>query len=294
VLIHAKPATRRSWDFCAKEGYYIGLALDSYRCFKLVKSDSKSQVIFDTVESHHAYRTILSPSLEDKIIHGLHVMSGALKDGPPPTSISQMEAISNLRDLFESCHSLVPPPTTHGPVLSPGRPWVAIELPRVATLLSPTVVATPAPTWMPSPRPACFLQPPASVPHAVYVSLHQITFDNVPLPGVINKPRPPVFLPPRSPISHRIRSCSNAPLALFSGCHPYHEGISYHIPTAKLTRAHAKHLGFAGLCHAFAMSPKEIDCFAFLCEALVKVNGPSALAILDPATGKFLQHCQLR
>jgi hypothetical protein len=45
VLIHAKPATRCSWDFRAKEGYYIGQALDSYRCFRLVKSVTKSQVI---------------------------------------------------------------------------------------------------------------------------------------------------------------------------------------------------------------------------------------------------------
>jgi hypothetical protein len=42
------------------------------------------------------------------------------------------------------------------------------------------------------------------------------------------------------------------------------------------------------------MSPKETDWFAFLCEALVKVNGPSALAVLDSATGEFLEHCQLR
>jgi hypothetical protein len=42
------------------------------------------------------------------------------------------------------------------------------------------------------------------------------------------------------------------------------------------------------------MSPKETNSFAFLCEALVKVNGPSALAVLNPATSKFLEHCQLR
>jgi hypothetical protein len=41
------------------------------------------------------------------------------------------------------------------------------------------------------------------------------------------------------------------------------------------------------------MSPKETKCFAFLCEALLKVNGPSALSVLDPATSKFLEHCQL-
>jgi hypothetical protein len=65
VLIHTKPATRCSWDFCAKKGYYIGPALDLYRCFKLVKSDTKSQVISDTVEFRHAYCTIPSPSPED-------------------------------------------------------------------------------------------------------------------------------------------------------------------------------------------------------------------------------------
>jgi hypothetical protein len=102
VLIHAKPATRRTWDFCAKEGYFIGPALDLYRCFRLVKSDTKSQVISDTVEFRHAYRTIPSPSPKDKIIHGLHIMLGALKDAAPPTSISQMEDIVNLRDLLES------------------------------------------------------------------------------------------------------------------------------------------------------------------------------------------------
>ncbi len=73
----------------------------------------------------------------------------------------------------------------------------------------------------------------------------------------------------------------------------YHKEVRYHIPTAKLTCAPEKHLGFVGLCHTFTMSPKETNCFAFLCEALVKVNGPSALAVPDPATGKFLEHCQL-
>jgi hypothetical protein len=102
VLIHAKPVTRRSWDFRAKEGFYIGPALDSYQCFKLVKSDTKSQVISDTVEFRHAYRAIPTPTPADKIIHGLQVMSGALKDAPPPTTITQVEAIANLRDLFKS------------------------------------------------------------------------------------------------------------------------------------------------------------------------------------------------
>jgi hypothetical protein len=34
VLIHAKPASCQSWDFRAKNSFYIGPALESYRCFK--------------------------------------------------------------------------------------------------------------------------------------------------------------------------------------------------------------------------------------------------------------------
>jgi hypothetical protein len=124
VLIHAKPATRRSWDFRAKEGFYIGPALDSYRCFKLVKMDTKSQVISDTVEFRHAYRQIPIPTPEDRIVQGLQAVTDALNDTPPPTTISQLEALTNLRDIFDSWRLLAPlPPGLHrGP--TPGQPRV--------------------------------------------------------------------------------------------------------------------------------------------------------------------------
>jgi hypothetical protein len=96
------------------------------------------------------------------------------------------------------------------------------------------------------------------------------------------------------PIAHRTRSLSNAPLALFAGCRPYHKGVTYHIPTAKSTRAPEEPLGFAGLCQAFSMSPKEADGFAYLCAALEKVDSPSALFVLDPTTGEFFEHRQLQ
>jgi hypothetical protein len=42
------------------------------------------------------------------------------------------------------------------------------------------------------------------------------------------------------------------------------------------------------------MNPKAADGFAFLCTALEQVDSPSALSVLDTATGKFLEHLQLR
>jgi hypothetical protein len=54
-------------------------------------------------------------------------------------------------------------------------------------------------------------------------------------------------------------------------------------------------LGFAGLCEAFSLSSKESDCFANLCSLLGKMDcfDPSALSVLDAATGEFLKHRQL-
>ncbi len=130
--------TRCTWDFRAKEGFYIGPALDSYRCFKLVKSDTKSQVISDTVEFRHAHRTVPLPLPEDKIIHGLQVISGAFKDSPLPTTISQLNAITNLRDIFESWRLLIPSSTKQSRSHAPGLPRVLNqELPRVATPVAP-------------------------------------------------------------------------------------------------------------------------------------------------------------
>jgi hypothetical protein len=41
------------------------------------------------------------------------------------------------------------------------------------------------------------------------------------------------------------------------------------------------------------MLPAEVDCFAYLCKALMLVGGPDALLVLNPSTGEFLEHCQL-
>jgi hypothetical protein len=96
VLIHAKPASHRSWDFRAKNGFYIEPALESYRCFKLVNADTKSKVISNMVKIFHSYLSVHAPSTEDQIVHGLQVVARALAGVAPPTSISQVDAIANL------------------------------------------------------------------------------------------------------------------------------------------------------------------------------------------------------
>ncbi len=109
ILIHTKLATRQSLDFCTTSGFYIGPALDSNCCFKSVKADTKSQVILDTIDFCHLYLSVPVPSTEDKIIHSLQVLAGAIQGAPSTTSIFQLQAITALQEIFESCCLLAPP-----------------------------------------------------------------------------------------------------------------------------------------------------------------------------------------
>jgi len=40
VLIHNKAALRRSWDFRAQDGFYVGPALQHYRCYRVLTKAS--------------------------------------------------------------------------------------------------------------------------------------------------------------------------------------------------------------------------------------------------------------
>ena len=290
VLIHAKPVTRRSWDFRAKAGFYIGPAMDSYRCFRLVKSNTKSQVISDTVKFRHAFCTIPAPTPEDKIIHGLQTIAGALKDTPLPTTITQLDAIANLRELFEAWRLLPPPLTTKAP------PRVHDTAPpRVATpAMSPPSARTP------SLPPFLAIRTPSQSPQLVQAVPRRLTFADTPPPqAVALSPRVinDLTLPPQEPIAHRTRSrVPSPPLALFAGNRHDHNVVTFNMPTPKATRALSTPMGFAGLCQAYALDPKEVEGFANLCKSLEDTDcmDMSALSVLDPSTGELLEHRQLR
>jgi hypothetical protein len=79
----------------------MGLAFNQYRCYELVKSETKQKVISNTVQFRHAYLQIPAVSAEDKILNALQVMVGAMQNAPLPTSSSQLVAIKALCALLE-------------------------------------------------------------------------------------------------------------------------------------------------------------------------------------------------
>ncbi len=71
-------------------------AFDHYRCYELVKSETKQKVISNTVEFRHAYLQIPAVSVNDKIINDLQVMACAPQNAPPTKSSNQLDTIEAL------------------------------------------------------------------------------------------------------------------------------------------------------------------------------------------------------
>jgi hypothetical protein len=301
VLIHAKPATWQSWDFHARPGFYIGPALDSYRCFKLVKANTKIQVILDTIKFCHLYLSVPVPSGEDKIIHSLQVIERAIQGAPPPTSVSQPIAIAALQEVFESWCSLAPHSLWLNHCSAPASP-------RVNLRNSPEVGSPSPPSTSPMLAPSRALSPP---PQAAMTSLTPLpsaptfhatpccfVFGNAHSPRVVSKPQQPLLppaalvLPVREPIAHRTRSRTPAALALFASGRQYHKYSQYHIPTAKSSCSPTKTMGYVGLCTMHHMVSAETTNFAALCSALLHKDKPLALSVLEPTTGNMLEHCE--
>ncbi len=252
VLINAKMAIRWSWNFRAKLGFYIGPALDSYHFFKLVKADTKSQVIFDTVEFLHSYLSVPVTSMEDKIIHSLQVVAGAIQGSPPSISVSQLKTITVLQEIVESWCSFAPPSLwlNHRP---------APTSPRVNLCDSPRVVSPSPTSTSPMLAPSTALSPP---PQAAATSLTlllsaptfhatpcSLVFGNAHSPRVVSNPQQPLpppaapVLPLHEPISYCTRSHVPAPLALFTSGRQYHECVQYRIPTANSSCSPAVAMG---------------------------------------------------
>ena len=107
-------------------------------------------------------------------------------------------------------------------------------------------------------------------------------------------PLPQPMLPTQEYVAHCTRSLVPAPipLALFTAGRPLHKCVTYHMSTVKTMQSAFAPIGFTGLCSA--MPATEVAGFAGLCQSLSLLDMLGALSVLDPTTGEFLEHCQLR
>jgi len=78
IFIHKKIGQCHILDFRRREGWSIGAAMQSYWWDKVNPRDSLTVIKSDTVEYRHEHLTILTVTQVDKILHGLHLLTGVL------------------------------------------------------------------------------------------------------------------------------------------------------------------------------------------------------------------------
>ena len=274
VLYHAKAAVRRSWDVRGNDGFYIGPAMDHYRCFTIVNAASHASMISDTVAFRHDFLQHLTPTPSDRLLHGLRVLTEALQDAPHTSCDDQLNAIADLRDLFSNWRNQARPTTT--PTQGPSTPnpnphWGPPRVMRAVPSIRPADTPTAEPS-SPSPAPpAAPVALPPRVDHAA--DSGWTTVPTRPLTRSIT--RPP------EPIAQRTRaSCPNyyAALARTPGITP-----ACQQPLRPLQAT----------LRTCIISPKLYSQAALdaLCDqALPNLAAP----VLDHETGLTLEHRQLR
>jgi hypothetical protein len=90
-LVHEKPKTRESWAPHAVAGYYIGPALDHYRCYTVYIVETKRERISDTVDffPENAFMPIASST--DLAIAATHDLTNALLNPTPATAVYERQ-----------------------------------------------------------------------------------------------------------------------------------------------------------------------------------------------------------
>ena len=157
IISHAKGSTRRSWDFRGGTGFYVGPALEHYRCFKVVKNSTQHVVVTDTVVFQHPTMACPMLSPEDRIIHCLRALTRAIRaDRSPDSTQAQLLAIESLRAIFtpaqQSPSGIARTNTEDRPPALPVPPRVAAPAPRVAAPLPR--VAAPGTRFGATPQPS--------------------------------------------------------------------------------------------------------------------------------------------
>jgi Reverse transcriptase (RNA-dependent DNA polymerase) len=149
VLVHEKPSARGTWAPHALDGWYVGPALDSYRCHRIWMWDTRAVRICDTITWMPTRVPMPTPSSHDVISEHLREIVNLLQKPLShvhlqPLSETHLHAIETLASIFpaeptkpvETPEKDAPPPPTHAPV----RPDPPIPMP----------VPVPSPT--PTPR----------------------------------------------------------------------------------------------------------------------------------------------
>ena len=96
VLVHEKPAVRRTWDPHCVEGFYLGPAEEHYRCYRVYVTETGSERITDTLD----YIDEADPLLRDASRAAVVVAADRLAEAlqyPTPSAVINKPFTDNTR-----------------------------------------------------------------------------------------------------------------------------------------------------------------------------------------------------
>ena len=161
VLVHVKPSERTTWSPHAADGWYVGPAVDSYRCYTVWMWDSRATRICDTLTWFPTKVTMPLANSNDLILAGIQDILQALRfpsAGSPlaPLTDSHHNALKTLSTILTSLVDPTPQPTTDTPIatsadpvptsLVPPQPTVLEATPQSEPVRSPTLPISPDPS----------------------------------------------------------------------------------------------------------------------------------------------------
>ena len=78
TLAHAKPGARGSWEYHARECWYVGPAMKHYRCYTVIAKNTAATIISDTVKFKH--HTVTAPAIThtDTLIQTTNELASAV------------------------------------------------------------------------------------------------------------------------------------------------------------------------------------------------------------------------
>ena len=103
--IHEKSNQRKSWAPNSVDGFYLGPAMQHYRCFKVFVTKTNGQRISDTVEFYPTKIRMPETSTLEQIKHSVNDVLHVLRNHQPKTPFldfgsTQTNALKHLAELF--------------------------------------------------------------------------------------------------------------------------------------------------------------------------------------------------
>lgn len=106
IVAYVKPAVRKSWDLNEAMGYYIGPAMQHYRCVTCYFSKTKSERICDTVKYIPHVIPIPQTSVADHLRQAVSDIVELLNN-PPSTTYPALTASDPVRNALRELYTLL-------------------------------------------------------------------------------------------------------------------------------------------------------------------------------------------